>query len=109
MSAAYGLRYKGSFFLLTPILLYPIKRRQFSKMLAAPKMFVRRRIAGPPPIAARLIGECECHRCKVFPAGYAYDSYTEYAGSSYYVAETTNRTPIAYTFADKPSYTYRVI
>ena len=43
------------------------------------------------------------------PAGYAYDSYLEYGGSRYYVAETTNRTPIAYAFAEKPSDAYRVI
>ena len=42
------------------------------------------------------------------PDGYSYDSCSEYAGSRYYVAETTNRTPIAYTFADKPDYIYRV-
>lgn len=43
------------------------------------------------------------------PDGYSYDSYSEYAGSRYYVAETTNRTPIAYTFAEKPDYIYQVI
>ena len=43
------------------------------------------------------------------PAGYAYDSYAEDDGSACYVAETTNRTPIAYTFTERPSYTYPVI
>jgi hypothetical protein len=43
------------------------------------------------------------------PDGYSYDSYSEYASSLYYVAETTNRTPIAYTFAEKPSYVYQVV
>jgi hypothetical protein len=43
------------------------------------------------------------------PDGYSYDSFSEYAGSRYYVAETTNRTPIAYTFAEKPGYIHRVI
>ena len=43
------------------------------------------------------------------PDGYAYDTCSDYAGSNYYVAETTNKTPIAYTFAEKPDYIYRVI
>jgi hypothetical protein len=43
------------------------------------------------------------------PDSYSFDSYSEYAGSRYYVAETTNRTPIGYAFAEIPDYTYRVI
>lgn len=43
------------------------------------------------------------------PDGYSYDNSSEYAGSRYYVAETTNRTPIAYTFAEKPDYIYPVV
>jgi hypothetical protein len=43
------------------------------------------------------------------PDGYSNDSGSEYAGNCYYVAETTNRTPIGYAFAETPDYTYRVI
>jgi hypothetical protein len=43
------------------------------------------------------------------PDGYSYNGYTEDAGNCYYVAETTNRTPIGYTFTEKPSYAYPVV